>query len=119
MLIFNMQRLFALRGIERPFTFLVKKGFPTSTASGMLRYYPTNIKIKSLEKICLALKCTPNDLFEWRDDKGETLDEDQPLNSLRREAVGAKLNDILKDIPLEKIGELENFMQNLKKDRDK
>ena len=119
MLIFNMERIFALRGIERPFTFLVKKGFPTSTASGMLRFYPKNIKITSLEKLCLALKCTPNDLFEWRDGKDETLDEDQPLNSLRREAVGAKLKDILEDIPLEKLSELEDFMKGLKKDSDK
>lgn len=114
MLIFNMQRIFTLRGIDRPFTFLVKKGFPTSTASGMLKYYPVNIKIKSLEKICLALKCTPNDLFEWRDGKDETLDEDQPLNSLRRQAVGAKLKDILEDIPLEKMSELEDYMKSLK-----
>lgn len=29
----------------------------------------TSIKFDSLEKICMALKCSPNELFGWEQDK--------------------------------------------------
>ena len=119
MLIFNMKRVLALRGIERPFTFMVKNGFPTSSASLMLNYRQQNIRLGTLERLCRALSCTPNDLFEWRDDKDSTLAENHPLRSLKREAVQNKFNEVIKDLPLDKIGELNAFLDNLKKEDSK
>ncbi|HEY0427404.1 MAG TPA: helix-turn-helix transcriptional regulator [Pyrinomonadaceae bacterium] len=115
MLVFNMRRVFALRGIDKPFMFLTKNGFASSTASNMLQFYPVVFKIKSLEKLCLALNCTPNDLFEWRDDKDDALHEKHALNNLRKAAVTAKLSDIVRDLPLEKMSEVETFLENLQK----
>jgi DNA-binding Xre family transcriptional regulator len=114
MLIYNLRRILALRGIDKPHAFLVKNGFAASTASNMLRYYPVVFKVKALEKLCVALNCTPNDLFEWRD-KGEDLPENHSLNSLRKAAVTMKFSDIVKDLPLEKMREVESFLENLKK----
>jgi len=115
MLIYNLRRVFALRGIDKPFAYLVKNGFAASTASNMLQYYPIVFKVKALEKLCVALNCTPNDLFEWRDDKDEALAANHALNNLRKAAVTRQFSEIVKDLPLEKIGEVESFLENLKK----
>lgn len=116
MLIFNLKRVLALRGIDKPFTFLVKHGFAPSSATNILKFPPINIKVKTLEKLCFALNCTPNDLFEWRDGGEQALARDNhPLHTLRKEAVNKKISDIMQDIPLEKIGALEQYLEELKK----
>ncbi len=82
----------------------------------MLKFNPRNLKVKTLEKLCLALNCTPNDLFEWRDDGAQSLLRDNhPLHALRKETVNKKFSEIMQDIPLEKLGELENYLEELKK----
>jgi len=113
MLIFNLQRLFTLRGIDKPYAFMVKNGFASSSASNLLRYYPVVFKIKTLERLCVLLNCTPNDIFEWRDDKND-LPEDHALNGLKREAV-KNFSEMIKNLPLEKMKDVENFLDNLNK----
>lgn len=108
-----MRRVFALRGIDKPHTFLVKNGFAASTASNMLAYYPIVFKVKTLEKLCIALNCTPNDLFEWRDGKDDNLPDEHALNGLRKEAV-RNFTEIVKNLPLEKMSEVESFLEGLK-----
>ena len=115
MLIYNLRRVFALRGIDKPFAFLVKNGFPPASATNMLKNYPLVFKVKSLEKLCVALNCTPNDLFEWRDGKNESLAENHSLNSLRKEPVSKNFCEIMKDVPLERAAEVESFLEGLKK----
>jgi len=119
MLIYNMRRVFALRGIDKPHKFLVDNGFAASTASAMLTYYPIVFKVKSLEKLCVALSCTPSDLFEWRDDGKIVLQETHPINSLRREKITKKLSDIIKDLPLDKLDGLESYLENYAKEESR
>ncbi len=93
-------------------------GFASSSASNMLKIYPIVLKVRSLEKLCVALNCTPNDLFEWRDGKDETLPADHALNTLRKEAI-KNFSELMKDLPLEKMGDVESFLENLKKERSR
>jgi hypothetical protein len=93
----------------------VKNGFAPASATNMLKYYPLVFKVKALEKLCIALNCTPNDLFEWRDGKNESLAENHSLNSIRKEAVAKNFSEIMKDVPLERAGEVESFLESLKK----
>lgn len=82
----------------------------------MYNFEASNVKIKNLEKLCRLLKCTPNDLFEWRPREGETpLEESHPLNTLRREKT-FDINRLMKDVPLEKLADVENFIKDLKND---
>src|SRR5690606_26595516 len=104
MLIYNLRRILALRGIDKPHAFLVKNGFAPSTASNMLAYYPIVFKVKSLEKLCVALRCTPNDLFEWRETEKSSVPENHPLQTLVREKV-KPIAEMVKDLPLEKLTE--------------
>lgn len=89
-------------------------GFTRSSAVNIYNFYVTNIKVKNLEKLCRALNCTPNDFFEWREKEGEeALPETHALNALRREKT-TEINKLMKDIPLEKLGDVEEFLKELK-----
>lgn len=114
MLIYNLRRIFTLRGIDKPHTFLVKNGFSPSTASNMLAYYPVVFKVKSLEKLCIALNCTPNDLFEWKPSENSDIAENHPLRSLVKEKAPPPIAQMVKDLPVEKLSELEAIINGLK-----
>jgi putative transcriptional regulator len=39
--------------------------YSAASISALLTKQPSAIKMETLSAICLALLCTPNDLFEW------------------------------------------------------
>lgn len=114
MLVFNPKRIFVLRGIERPYNYLVKNGVVAPTAQKLLNGRTVHFKIKHLEQICRLLNCTPNDLFEWKADEGAPVAENHALNSLQRSQTTRRLTEIIKDIPIEKFAEVENLLTDLK-----
>jgi hypothetical protein len=73
MLVFNLSRVLTLRGVEKPFAFLVKRGFYRTIASNLLNNRTVNIKISHIETLCRALNCTPNDLFELKAAENDAL----------------------------------------------
>lgn len=113
MLIYNLQRVLALRGIDKPHAFLVKNGFAASTASNMLSFYPVVFKVKALEKLCIALNCTPNDLFEWRPSENSVIPENHSLKTLVKEKA-SPIAEMVKDLPVEKLNRLEAIINDLK-----
>ena len=114
MLIYNLRRILTLRGIDKPHAFLVKNGFAASTASNMLAYYPVVFKVKALEKLCIALNCTPNDLFEWRPTENSVITENHPLQALVKEKTPPPIAEMVRDLPVEKLRELEALINGLK-----
>lgn len=114
MLVFNLARILALRGIDTPYAFLVKRGFHRTIAANLANNRAANIKIAHLEKICRMLNCTPNDLFEWKADEHDALGESHSLNSLKRNKPAPRLNRILKDIPVDKLDKVEELLNQLK-----
>ena len=116
MLILNLQRVFTLRGVERPFTYLVKNGISRPTASNLLNHRVESIKNAHLEKICELLNCEPNDLFEWKPSKNTLNAENHPLKNLKRDDSSQKISEMLKTIPLEKLGKIESLMNDLTED---
>ena len=115
MLKFNVKRAFALRGIERMTGFLVKLGMTYPRASRFLKTESGLIKIKDIERLCVALNCTPNDLFEWLPEASKTiLPETHSLNALRKTKETPPLQQMLRDVPSDRLGELEEFIEQLK-----
>jgi DNA-binding Xre family transcriptional regulator len=114
MLVFNLTRILALRGIDTPYAFLVKGGFHRTIAANLSNNRTVNIKITHLEKICRALNCTPNDLFEWRADEQNALGENHALNQLKRNKTAHQVSRILKDIPIDKLERAEELLNQLK-----
>lgn len=113
MLIFNPKRMFKMRGIGRPWAALVKAGLSGGTATKILNYYNTRMTVEHVERMCVLLNCTPNDLFEWRSKPNETLTEDHALNSMKREGSPEDLSELIKKIPIDKLSQLDEFVRGL------
>jgi DNA-binding Xre family transcriptional regulator len=113
MLILNLQRVFALRGIEKPYTELVKCGISRPTAHNLLSLRVTSIKYSHMENICELLNCEPNDLFEWKPSKTTLHIETHPLKSLKRDDSAQKFSEMIKTIPLDKLSKFESVINEL------
>ncbi len=113
MLSFNLQRVFALRGISNPHTQLVKIGISRPTASNLLDNRVNSIQGKHLEKICEYLRCEPNDLYEWKPNRDTVNAEEHPLKGLRRDDKAEAFRAMIRNIPLDKIDQVEALLTEL------
>lgn len=114
MLIFNLTRVFKLRGIERPYSFLKKHGFAHMSASNFANGRVAQPHIAHIETLCRILNCTPNDFFEWTNEKGRgAIEETHPLNTLRREKKKG-VGNLINEIPLDKLPEVVEFLKKVK-----
>src|SRR5689334_12986875 len=109
MLKFNPQRIFALRGIDKPTAFLVNLGFEYPQASKFLKSDFILVKTAHVEKLCVALNCTPNDLYEWTPDTKTVLAESHSLNALNKGGETKNLQELVKDIPSDKLRLIEQL----------
>ena len=115
MLSLNIKRIMNLRGIARPYGFLVKNGFVHTTAINLTNGYAANIKVEHIEKLCYLLNCSPSDLFEWQQTaKSPALNENHALKELIREKHAPTLAEIVKDMPIEKMEEIGKMLKDLK-----
>lgn len=81
MLRLNLKAICKLRGIHKPYAWLLKAGFPPSAAFKLNQEDYANLPLAHLEKLCLLLHCTPHDLLRWTPEPGvETAH--QPLAAL-------------------------------------
>jgi DNA-binding Xre family transcriptional regulator len=114
MLIFNPRRVFALRGINNPLTYMIKNGFGRGTANNLLNFNNRSVKTEHVERLCLLLQCTPNDLHEWRPGRDAVVADDHPLAELRRDRDASTLAELARDLPLEKLNKIGEFLVQLK-----
>lgn len=115
MLTFNPKKMLLLRGIERFTAFFVNLGMDYSTASRFLKSESQFVKIKDIEKLCIALNCTPNDLFDWKPDQNTILPENHSINALIKSESAVNLQQLVKEIPAERLSEIEGLLNELKK----
>lgn len=114
MLYFNPNRMFELRGIDRAHAALVKAGIAPATATKLLNYHSDRLTVAHIGIICELLNCTPNDLFFYKPSEKKPLADNHALNALIRTTKPARLSEIIKDIPADKLSQLENILQDLK-----
>ena len=116
MLRYNLSRLFLLKGISKPAVFLTNAGFSKSVAYRLAEEKINSLHSKHIERLCMAFKCTPNDLMEWTPDKPEQMKNDQPLAKLMSGTSAVlDLRSLCSDIPFEKLplfAEKINAMKN-------
>jgi hypothetical protein len=104
----------ALRGIHQRYGFLTKKGFHRTVAANLANNRAANIKLSHLEKLCRLLNCTPNELFEFKPDANEMFPENHALNKLKREANIPTVAQVMKDLPVDKLREVEELLLKMK-----
>lgn len=111
MIRFNIERIILLRGYKNPLAFLRQQGFTYRVIQYMLAT-PATLKIEYINKLCVALRCTPNDLMEWQPSDEHPLDADHPLNKLVRQGAEAAMRGAIRSIPPDK---LDRALELLKK----
>ena len=118
MLRLNIQRVFALRGIGNPYSNLVKLGISRPVATNLLNNVTNSIQSKHLEKICEFLNCTPDDLYDWTPSSDTKNADTHPLKGLRRDNKASRYNELIRNIPLDKIDEAEKMLSSLTGDAE-
>jgi DNA-binding Xre family transcriptional regulator len=110
MLTFNFTRIFKSRGIDRPFSYLVKLGYSDNFATRIVNNRIKQLNLKSIEKLCEHFQCTPNDLLEWIPSSQDLNNENHPLVSIKRSNKVVELTKILNSIPLDKLNDIETMI---------
>lgn len=113
MLKYNLQKLFAQRGIKNRQAFLLKAGFNRQTATRIINNKFSALKLSQIEKLCLALHCTPNDIIEYTPDPQKPI-PNHPLTKLIHTETPEQLANIIDDIPIDKLNDFTQQIKNLK-----
>ena len=110
MMSINLNRIFKARGIEQPYKFLIKAGFVSFMAHKLKNNSVQHIRVEHIEKLCIALNCTPNDLFEWS--PNDLLDDriNHPLQKIRAKNQSIELNKLLAGLPLERLETIKQLL---------
>ncbi len=114
MLTINAGRVFKLRGLSGYLIRMVRAKISRRTAHGFLDGTATNIRLKHLEKLCLILNCTPNDLFDWKPDEETNPSESHALYSLQKNKEIKLFSEKLKEVPIEKLAELNEIIEGFR-----
>jgi DNA-binding Xre family transcriptional regulator len=85
MLSLNLLPIFKARGIERPYSFLVKAGLTPHTANSLLNSRTRIFRLDHIEKLCLILNCEPNELLVWHPNKNEVITDNHPMIRLKHD----------------------------------
>lgn len=112
MLKYNFTRVFRAKAIERPYTFLVSNGISDYYATRVINNRAKRIDLNELEKLCIVLKCTPNDFLEWIPDNSTQVEDNHPLNDLRKYDNEADLIKTLNSLPLGKLKEIDKLIKS-------
>lgn len=110
MIRYNFNRIFKARGIEKPFSYLSKAGFSQNFATKVKNNQVARLNMSELEKLCILLRCTPNDFCEWIPDKDVQLDSEHPLQKLKRTEKVIDITKMLNSIPLEYLEDIESVI---------
>jgi DNA-binding Xre family transcriptional regulator len=110
MLHLNLKRIFKARGIEMPYKFLTQNGFVPFTAHKYKNGKVEHMRLDHIEKLCILLNCTPNDIFEWL--PNDLLDDlpEHPLQKIRKRDKKIEINKLLAKMSLEKLEEIEKLI---------
>jgi DNA-binding Xre family transcriptional regulator len=118
MLTLNLTPIFTLRGITKPYAFLVKEGFSPNTAHRLINSETRVFKLDHIEKLCTVLVCEPNDLLLWTPPKNQKVNPDFPLSKLIQTKNNLAPNNPLAQIPYKELKNITNTIieaNNLKK----
>ncbi|HRH59369.1 MAG TPA: helix-turn-helix transcriptional regulator [Chitinophagaceae bacterium] len=105
MLSLNLAPIFKARGIERPYSFLVKAGFTYHSATNILNNNTRSIRFDHLELLCKALVCEPNDLLLYTPGSNPLPDQ-HPLNNLIQTHHPADIKQTFATIPYKQLKEI-------------
>jgi len=114
----NPKKMFELRNIANPYATMVKWGLSYNTAWRIYQGQVSRIDLAHIERLCINLNCTPNDIIEWYPQKDAPKLPNHPLQALRPKTDAPSLGQMLSDFPVEKLEELGKFIQEQKAQKE-
>lgn len=111
MLNLDLNRHMENRDIQEPRRFLVDSGFSYHTAGRLLKNQLPGLR--NLEKLCVVLNCTPNDLLNWTPDRNQKYPKNLELNKLSGRKSNGRITSKLRDLPQDKLALLHEFVNKL------
>ena len=106
MLALNLMPIFKARGIERPYSYLVKAGFTSHSAHLILNSKSRVFRLDHIERLCKTLICEPNDLLVYVPNNDEHISEEHPLNNLRQTHEAKDMKATLATLPFKQLKEI-------------
>ncbi len=103
------------REIYNPNNFLCQNGFTPHTASRLLNNKVKSISHQHMEKLCLLLHCTPNDLYVWKTADKESKNPNQPMHNLIPIIKKPFISSKLQLLPMEKLREIKKAIEEVMK----
>ena len=85
MLHLDLQRVFKLKAIARPYSFLTANGFTHHTAYRLANGKCRSISLRHLETLCRILHCEPHDLLAYVPETNVVPSAKDPLAILQRD----------------------------------
>ncbi|MFT3752637.1 MAG: helix-turn-helix transcriptional regulator [Paludibacter sp.] len=112
MLKVNILRVCEIRGVNKPFRFFKNHGFSPAAATRIAGGYMNSFSLETVEKLCLALNCTPNDLLEWAPSKDMATNTTHSLNELiRSKALLENVTQLINSASLQKLEKIQEIIQ--------
>ena len=112
MLQYNFSRMFIAKGVDKVFTFLTEAGFSKEFATKIKNNRTKRLSVDMLERLCLALNCTPNDVMEWHPTPDTNVNDKHALYQLKRMDKVMDISKTITTLPLEKLKELERVINS-------
>jgi len=110
MLLLDVPRICAEKGIPNPKKFLLSLGFYPNAAADIIKLKRVRIDYDQVEKLCIALRCTPSDLFAWKPGTDVQVDTNHPMRELIREQR-ASMMEMLQSMSAEEVEEMRRTIE--------
>jgi DNA-binding Xre family transcriptional regulator len=114
MLKLNIIELAQSRGIKNLTAHLMNFGFTYQPAFRLSSGKTKSLPVPNIEKLCLALNCTPSDLFTFTPSQSKPLPASHPLLTLVPKEKIVNLQNFTDEIPASKLADFSQKLEQLK-----
>lgn len=118
MLQFSVGNYLNFKGIRNRIKFLQKHGFTYNSSRHIVSDKMGSIQLKTIEKLCLALQCTPNDILTYTPD-ADNPTPNQPLNALSAERFKNIITEGMQHLNSEELEVLKEQVQAMLAQKNK
>jgi len=110
MMTLNIQRIAKLRGVERPYTFLVRQGFTNHSAKKLLSGQVRRLDLVHLEKLCRVFLCEPHDLLDYTRSAKEVMASTDHLGFLAKPKMEGDMQAMMSRMTMKEVEALSQDM---------
>lgn len=110
MITLNIPRIAMIKGVQRPYSFLVRHGFTPQTAKDLVAGRIKRLDLGHLERLCRIFQCEPNDLYDYKPGPDVPVVGKDHLAFLTKPKVEASIHSIISGFSL---GEMESLLKEL------